>query len=95
MTETTKKMVESASSADERPSSLPEAQPPEESAPPEVTPVSKVAGGVTAAITAAKYAFAEMGVVRGTRTLLQLNQKGRRRLSRLRLARTGRRALAF
>jgi molybdopterin-dependent oxidoreductase alpha subunit len=73
VTETTKK-IESGSS-DERPSSLPEAQPPEESAPPEITPVSKVAGGVTAALTAAKYAFSEMGVARGTRTLLQLNQK--------------------
>ncbi len=52
-----------------------QAQPPEESAPPEVTPVKKVAGGVTAAITAAKYAFSEMGVARATRTLLQLNQK--------------------
>ena len=50
-------------------------QPPEESAPPEIKPISKVAGGVTAAIIAAKYAFAEMGVGRGTRTLLQLNQK--------------------
>src|SRR5256886_16381861 len=51
------------------------AQPPEESAPPNVKPISKSAGGMTAAITAAKYAFSEMGVVRGTRTLLQLNQK--------------------
>ncbi len=50
-------------------------QPPAESSPPEITPVGKVAGGVTAAITAAKYAFTEMGVARGTRTLLQLNQK--------------------
>jgi len=66
---------ESGSSTEQRPSSLPEAQPPEESAPPEIKPISKAAGGVTAAITAAKYAFGEMGVVRGTRTLLQLNQK--------------------
>src|SRR5712692_8387604 len=51
------------------------AQPPPEVAPPEVKPISKVAGGMTAAITAAKYAFSEMGVVRGARTLLQLNQK--------------------
>jgi len=74
VTETTKK-IESASPADERPSSLPDAQPPAESAPPVITPVSKVAGGVTAALIAAKYAFSEMGVGRGTRTLLQLNQK--------------------
>src|SRR5438876_1170430 len=50
-------------------------QPPEESASPEIKPISKVAGGVTAAITAARFAFGEMGVGRGTRTLLQLNQK--------------------
>src|SRR6266851_3249046 len=63
------------SGSDSNNSSLPEAQPPEESAPPEVKPISKVAGGVAAAITAAKYAFGEMGAIRGTRTLLQLNQK--------------------
>src|SRR5437762_11235312 len=51
------------------------AQPPDEPAAPEIKPVSKVAGGATAAFTAAKFAFGEMGVVRGTRTLLQLNQK--------------------
>src|SRR5712664_2143410 len=50
-------------------------QPPEESAPPVVRPIRKVAGGLTAAVIAAKYAFTEMGVGRGTRTLLQLNQK--------------------
>ena len=55
--------------------SIPEAQPPEEAAPPTVKPISKVAGGLTAAMTAAKYAFSEMGPVRGARTLLQLNQK--------------------
>jgi molybdopterin-dependent oxidoreductase alpha subunit len=53
----------------------PEAQPPEEVSPPEVKPVSKVAGGIPAVLSAAKYTFGEMGVVRGTRTLLQLNQK--------------------
>src|SRR6266498_2499152 len=51
------------------------AQPPAESASPEVKPISKVAGGMTSAIEAARFAFGEMGVVRGTRTLLQLNQK--------------------
>jgi molybdopterin-dependent oxidoreductase alpha subunit len=51
------------------------AQPPAEPAPPETRPVSNVAGGMTAALEAAKFAFREMGVVRGTRTLLQLNQK--------------------
>ena len=51
------------------------AQPPAESAPPDVKPIAKVAGGMTAALTAARFAFGEMGVVRGTKTLLQLNQK--------------------
>jgi molybdopterin-dependent oxidoreductase alpha subunit len=51
------------------------AQPPAESAPPETMPIKKVAGGMTAALEAAKFAFREMGIVRGTRTLLQLNQK--------------------
>jgi molybdopterin-dependent oxidoreductase alpha subunit len=54
---------------------VPGAQPPPEDAPAEVKPISKAAGGLTAALVAAKFAFAEMGVVRGTRTLLQLNQK--------------------
>ena len=51
------------------------AQPPAESAPPHVKAVPKVAGGAGSAIAAARFAFGEMGVVRGTRTLLQLNQK--------------------
>src|SRR6267154_2707669 len=52
-----------------------QAQPPDELAPPDVKPISKVAGGMRAVLTAAKYTFQEMGPVRGTRTLLQLNQK--------------------
>src|SRR5215510_6242922 len=59
-------------------SELPEpkviAQPPLETAPLEVKPIAKVAGGAKSALTAARFAFREMGVVRGTRTLLQLNQ---------------------
>ena len=51
------------------------AQPPEETAPPNVKPISKVAGGLPAVLSAAKYTFKEMGAIRGTRTLLQLNQK--------------------
>src|SRR6185436_20212480 len=61
-------------STDEREAS-PSAQPPLEAAAPEIKPVSKVAGGITAALTAARFAFSEIGVVQGTRTLLQLNQK--------------------
>lgn len=54
----------------------PSAQPPEESAPIQIKPISKVAGGVAAVIQAMKSAWGEMGPVRGTRTLLKLNQVG-------------------
>jgi molybdopterin-dependent oxidoreductase alpha subunit len=54
---------------------LANAQPPLESTPPELKPIIKAAGGMGAALEAAKHAFGKMGVVRGTRTLLQLNQK--------------------
>jgi molybdopterin-dependent oxidoreductase alpha subunit len=47
---------------------------PEETSTLLVKPVSKVAGGIPAVLSAAKYTFGEMGVVRGTRTMLQLNQ---------------------
>ena len=58
-------MAQRTKEIEPKPSSRPrvppaDAQPPEESAPPEVKPISKTAGGVTAAITAAKYAFGEM-----------------------------------
>ncbi|HSQ23548.1 MAG TPA: molybdopterin-dependent oxidoreductase, partial [Pyrinomonadaceae bacterium] len=55
--------------------SSPSAQPPAESAPPEVKPIPKVAGGATSALAAARFAFGEMGAIRATRTLLLLNQK--------------------
>src|SRR5438874_241837 len=51
------------------------AQPPPEASAPDVQPISKSAGGMTAALTAARFAWSEMGVVRGSRTLMQLNQK--------------------
>ena len=51
------------------------AQPPLEPAPPKVKPIPKVAGGATSALVAARFAFGEMGPIRATRTLLQLNQK--------------------
>jgi molybdopterin-dependent oxidoreductase alpha subunit len=77
MSQTVKQIEPSdtSSSSALRDASLPAAQPPEENTRPAVKPISKAAGGVSAAITAAKYAFGEMGVVRGTRTLLQLNQQ--------------------
>jgi molybdopterin-dependent oxidoreductase alpha subunit len=51
------------------------AQPPVESGAPEAQPTPKAAGGMASALTAARFAWSEMGLVRGTRTLLQLNQK--------------------
>jgi len=54
----------------------PSAQPPEELAPPEIKPISKVAGGLPAIAASLKHAWKEMGPVRGSRTLLRMNQKG-------------------
>jgi molybdopterin-dependent oxidoreductase alpha subunit len=51
------------------------AQPPEEFTGIEVKPLSKAAGGVPAVLNTMKFAWREMGAVRGARTLLQLNQK--------------------
>jgi len=51
------------------------AQPPVELASPDVKPTPKVAGGIVSALTAAQFAWGEMGLIRGTRTLLQINQK--------------------
>src|SRR5437762_1758131 len=55
-------------------SSQPRAQPPEESAPIQINPIKKVAGGAPAVLEALKTAWSEMGPVRGARTLLNLNQ---------------------
>ncbi|HWP52635.1 MAG TPA: molybdopterin-dependent oxidoreductase [Pyrinomonadaceae bacterium] len=51
------------------------AQPPLEPASPEIKSAPKVAGGAGSAFAAARFAFGEMGPIRATRTLLQLNQK--------------------
>ena len=55
--------------------SQPSAQSPEEPALVQITPISKVAGGIPSIIATAKTAWNEMGVARGLRTLLKLNQK--------------------
>jgi molybdopterin-dependent oxidoreductase alpha subunit len=55
--------------------SAPRAQPPEETAPVQIRPLSKSAGGLPAIASAVKSAWGEMGPVRGLRTLLRLNQK--------------------
>jgi molybdopterin-dependent oxidoreductase alpha subunit len=52
------------------------AQPPVEIEGLTIKPPSTVAGGVPAVMSALKYAWGEVGVVRGTRSLLKLNQKG-------------------
>src|SRR4030095_879662 len=39
-----------------------------------IKPISKVAGGVPAVVEAMKSVWGEMGVVRGSKTLLKLNQ---------------------
>src|SRR6185503_14681834 len=54
----------------------PSAQPPAELAPPEIKPISKFAGGIPAIVASLKHAWKEMGPVRGSRTLLRINQKG-------------------
>ena len=51
------------------------AQPPDDVAGIEITPASKVAGGVTAVLASMKHAWREMGATRSLKTLLQLNQK--------------------
>lgn len=50
------------------------AQPPQETVPVQIKPLSKSAGGVPAIVSAVKTAWSEMGPVRGLRTLLNLNQ---------------------
>src|SRR6476620_12012245 len=55
--------------------SPPGAQPPEERTLVRILPVSKVAGGIPSIVAIAKAAWNEMGVARGVRTLLKLNQK--------------------
>ncbi|MDQ6653583.1 MAG: FdhF/YdeP family oxidoreductase [Acidobacteriota bacterium] len=51
------------------------AQSPEEPSLVQIKPIGKVAGGIPAIIATAKSAWNEMGVTRGVRTLLKLNQK--------------------
>jgi molybdopterin-dependent oxidoreductase alpha subunit len=70
-----KEFIKSSPLSGPRDAEIPDPLPPEESAPPIVKPIRKVAGGFPAVLSTAKYTFKEMGAVRGTRTLLQLNQK--------------------
>src|SRR5258706_3946905 len=70
-----KEFIEGSPLSGSRDSAKPDALPPEEVSPAVVNPISKVAGGFPAVLSTAKYTFKEMGAVRGTRTLLQLNQK--------------------
>ncbi len=59
----------------EKTSAQTSAQTPEEPRLVQIEPPSKVAGGIPSIIATAKATWAEMGVVRGVRTLLNLNQK--------------------
>jgi len=54
----------------------PRAQPPEEREPVQIQPLPASAGGIPAIVSTAKSAWTEVGLVRGLRTLQQLNQKG-------------------
>ena len=74
--------------------STPSAQSPEDPALVQIKPLSKVAGGIPSIIATAKTAWEEMGVGRGVRTLLKLNQKDGVRLPGLRLAGTRWRTVA-
>jgi molybdopterin-dependent oxidoreductase alpha subunit len=73
--QTRKDLMKEGSPKGTAPSSMLEAQSPEETSLPVVKPISKVAGGMPAVLSTAKYTFKEMGAIRGARTLLQLNQK--------------------
>src|SRR5215204_1523302 len=54
----------------------PSAQPPEETLPAEANSPSKAAGGLPAIAATLKTTSAEMGLIRGMRTLLKINQPG-------------------
>jgi molybdopterin-dependent oxidoreductase alpha subunit len=54
----------------------PSAQPPEEKSSVEIDSISKTAGGIPAIISTLKSSWSEMGLIRGARTLLQINQPG-------------------
>jgi molybdopterin-dependent oxidoreductase alpha subunit len=73
--QTRKDLMEEGAPKGTTPSSILDAQSPEETSPPVVKPISKVAGGMPAVLSTAKYTFKEMGPIRGARTLLPLNQK--------------------
>ena len=62
-------------SKQETKTSPPGAQPPQERTLVQILPVSRVAGGIPSIVATAKAAWNEMGVARGVRTLLKLNQK--------------------
>ena len=70
-----KKEIENRPASDSYDLSLAAPQPPPESSQPDLKPISKIAGGAKSALVATKFAWGEMGIIRGTRTLLQLNQK--------------------
>jgi len=52
------------------------AQSPLETTPAKTSPISKAAGGIAAIVQTARSIWSDMGVVRGSRTLLKINQPG-------------------
>ena len=54
----------------------PSAQPPTETSTPDIRPPKRVAGGLPAIVAAVESIGSEMGLLRGTRTLLKINQAG-------------------
>ncbi|MBC8032154.1 MAG: FdhF/YdeP family oxidoreductase [Pyrinomonadaceae bacterium] len=61
--------------SDRESTTRPGAQSPEETDLVQIEPVSKAAGGIPSIVATARTVWAEMGVGRGVRTLLKLNQK--------------------
>lgn len=61
--------------SDREPTTYPSAQSPEEPTLVQIKPLSKAAGGIPSIVATAKTVWGEMGIGRGVRTLLKLNQK--------------------
>ena len=71
-----KEEIESVKFPSRSEESVPGAQPPLESTAPDVRPVPKVAGGGTSALAAARFAFREMGIIRGARSTVGCTLSG-------------------
>src|SRR4051794_6795368 len=56
-------------------SPIPRAEPPEQLSGTQIAPASKLAAGLSAVFQTLRFGWGEMGVVRGTKMLLEVNQK--------------------